>query len=151
MYIECHHLMIPDNPLTSLSTVTHLLFSTGSQLNSREFNSMDVSGWRRHTEASATETSVRIGAFGIGGRNTHKHTCPQRFSPRVMEKDHYFVLQWLGARASAILACTHFLLFYSTLAVSHIHFVPTGGGSSYTTPITTPGWASQVSISTSVP
>ncbi len=165
--LSSHETMISDKLLTSIMYLVpapHIfcLFNTLSfhfeaSANPREAKQR-LNGWRHYTEAGETETSVRIQGFGFGvGTHTHTFTLVLRGS----------ALRWWKASITSYSTVsepephpfwhkdtctyTHFILFCFTLAFSHIHFVSAGGRSSYTMSITTPGWASQASISTSVP
>lgn len=87
--------------------------------------------------------------FWIQGKSTHTHA--QGFNPQVMERV-LFPFPLLQ-HESLILSGTHthLLFFCFSLSFSHVHFMPAGRKRSYMMPITTPGRASHVSVSTSIP
>lgn len=91
--------------------------------------------------------------FWIQGKSTHTHTHAQGFNPQVMERVlfPFPLLQNESLILSGTHTHTHLLFFCFSLSFSHVHFMPAGRKRSYMMPITTPGRASHVSVSTSIP
>lgn len=113
-----------------------------------------VCGWWHHAGAYKTETSVRIQGFGFRvGTPTHTRSRVQPSGNGKSIISFSSVTEWEPHPLwqTHTHTHTHLLFFCFSLSFSHVHFMPAGRKRFYMMPITTPGWASHVSVSTSIP
>lgn len=143
--------------LTSRSHLSRIAFDSGSlyldaAAHPTEVPKKVVSGWWNQNEACLTETSVREQDFGFRVRTSRKERGKhaqvwselQPSGGRIKNISCFWVKFYIYTRALTLT-----LFFSFILNFAHILTPSSGKSSSYIMPITTPGWASHASISTS--